>query len=275
MRTLLFALATLSLQACVSPAGAGALLDLEVVDRTSGAVLESHPHRGQRYIAGEPGARYSVRLTNRSGARVLAVLSVDGVNAISGETASPGQSGYVLEPYASAEISGWRKNMQEIAQFYFTSLPDSYAARTDRPDNVGVIGVAVYRERAAVRPMPRREAPLAKQAPAPAADGAAASRAQAADAAREMAPQAASPGSAWAPPEEEKGKLGTGHGEREYAPTEYTSFARASSSPAEVVSLRYDRRSNLLARGILPRTPSWPEPQPQPFPARFAPDPWR
>ena len=37
-------------------------------------------------------------MTNRTGARVLTVLSVDGVNAITGQTASPNQSGYVLEP---------------------------------------------------------------------------------------------------------------------------------------------------------------------------------
>ncbi len=104
-------------------------------------------HRGASYIAGRPGNRYAVRLTNRSGARVLVVLSVDGVNAISGETAATGQQGYVLAPHASAEITGWRKSWQEAAAFYFTALPDSYAARTGRPDNVGVIGAAVFRER--------------------------------------------------------------------------------------------------------------------------------
>src|SRR6185295_2747740 len=45
------------------------------------------------------------------------------------------------------EITGWRKSYSEAAAFYFTALPDSYAARTDRPDNVGVIGAAVFRER--------------------------------------------------------------------------------------------------------------------------------
>ena len=95
-----------------------------------------------------PGHRYSVRMTNRTGGRVLTVLSVDGVNAITGQTASPNQSGYVLSPWESAEIAGWRKSDNEIAQFNFTALPDSYASRTGRPANVGVIGVAVFTERA-------------------------------------------------------------------------------------------------------------------------------
>lgn len=257
MRTLLLGLAALCLQACTTVADAGSLLDLEVIDRASGRVLETWPHRSERYVAGNPGERYAVRLTNRSAGRILAVLSVDGVNAVTGETAGPGQSGYVLEPYASAEISGWRKNMQEVAQFYFTSLPDSYAAHTDRPDNVGVIGVAVFRERPRPRIQPSLEAPRSKAAPAPSAPA-------------ELAQDAAGArGEARA--EREASRLGTGHGEREYAPTEYTEFQRAGRSPNEIVTLRYDSRANLLAMGVIPRAPRWP--QPEPFPARFVPDP--
>ncbi len=94
-----------------------------------------------------PGHEYAVRIRNCTGGRVLVVTSVDGVNVISGDTASPGQSGYVLDPWASVEIAGWRKSMERTAAFYFTDLGDSYAARTGRPQNVGVIGVAVFQER--------------------------------------------------------------------------------------------------------------------------------
>ncbi|MGO4782125.1 hypothetical protein AB4084_42215, partial [Lysobacter sp. 2RAB21] len=68
-------------------------------------------------------------------------------------TASPSQAGYVLEAWQSTEINGWRKSMDDVAQFVFTDLPDSYAARTGRPDNVGVIGVAVFQERQVYRPV--------------------------------------------------------------------------------------------------------------------------
>ena len=89
----------------------------------------------------------AVRIRNCTGARVLVVTSVDGVNVISGDTAAPSQSGYVLEPWGSVEITGWRKSMDRTAAFYFTDLGDSYAARTGRPQNVGVIGVAVFQEK--------------------------------------------------------------------------------------------------------------------------------
>lgn len=249
---------SLSLLAASLPAQAGRLLDLEIVDRATGETLDVHRHRGQHWVAGNPGDRYAVRLVNRTGQRVLVVLSVDGVNAVSGETAAPNQSGYVLDPWERTEIAGWRKSLREIAQFYFTALPDSYAARTDRPDNVGVIGAAVFREK--TRPQPA--APyLGQSAPAPRYES---RSAEAADSAGAAAPAAKVL--------RESERLGTGHGEREYAPTRYTEFERAGASPAEVLSLRYDSRENLAARGIIPR-PYPCRPEPRPFPGAFVPDP--
>lgn len=237
------------------PAQAGHLLDLEVVNRTGGEVLTTYRHSGQSYVAGNPGDGYSLRLVNRSSERVLAVLSVDGINVVTGETASPQQSGYVLEPYGSAEITGWRKSLREVAQFYFTALPDSYAARTDRPDNVGVIGVAVFREKA--RPQPPVIYPQSVPAPAGAAESAAGS---------------VRSDNAFKAGKESAQRLGTGHGEREYAPTQFTEFERVSRSPNEVISLSYDSRANLMARGII-RSPRPAMPEPQPFPGWFVPDP--
>ena len=267
------------------PAAAGTLLDVKVVDRSTGQVLETWRHRGQLYVAGTPGNRYAVLLNNRSGGRVLSVLSVDGVNAISGETAAVSQSGYVLSPGQSAEIAGWRKNMEEVATFYFTSVADSYAGRTGRPENTGVIGVAVYREE--VPPQVAVPAPLAGKAVreranelADAASPASAAPSAPAPAAASAEGRAAGDGQGAAKsdadavgrmaPRQEK-KLGTGHGERMAAPTEYTSFRRASSTPSEVITIYYDSRANLMARGIIP-APRY-SVRPNPFPGGFAPDP--
>jgi len=251
MRTLL---CTALLAASVAaPARAGQWLDLSIVDRDTGATLPTYADRGRLYVAGTPGHRYAVRLANRSGGRVLAVLSVDGVNAVSGQTASPEQTGYVLDPGESTEIAGWRKNLNEIAQFTFTALPDSYAARTGRPANVGVVGVAVFTERAP--PRPRDE--IAAQAPAPAP--AQSKQAPAAEAERALA---------GAPRAE---RLGTGHGAREYAPVGTTAFERASSRPAETVTVWYDSYANLVARGVIARPVA--QDEPRPFPGAFVPDP--
>jgi hypothetical protein len=63
--------------------------------------LPSYHHRGRQYIEGQPGNEYAVRIRNCTDQRLLAVLSVDGVNAVTGETATPDQSGYVIEPVAT------------------------------------------------------------------------------------------------------------------------------------------------------------------------------
>jgi hypothetical protein len=237
--------------ACAASATAGTLADVSIVDRSTGERLQTWRHDGRLYVAGRPGNRYGVELRNRSGGRVLAVLSVDGVNAISGQTAAGNQTGYVLDAWQHAEILGWRKSMDDVAAFYFTRLPDSYAARIGRPENVGVIGVAVYREY--VEPQTRYEyppMPMASQAPA----------AKAGEATRGAL-------AGGAPTED---RLGTGHGERIDSSTQYTDFRRASDQPAEVITLYYDSRANLVARGIIP---SRNFAEPRPFPGGFVPDP--
>src|SRR6266576_2467012 len=153
-------------------------VSVDIIDRTDGRVLPIYTHEGRRYVVGKPGNEYAIRVRNGGTGRVLAVMSVDGVNVITGDTASMQQSGYVLAPNESADIAGWRKSMARTAAFYFTALPDSYAARTGRPDNVGVIGVAVFRERArpiALEEFRRKDAARAENQSVPApADHAAA-----------------------------------------------------------------------------------------------------
>jgi hypothetical protein len=147
----------------------------------------------------------------------------------------------VLNQDRAHDILGWRKSLAETAAFYFTTLPDSYAARTGRPDNIGVIGVAVFRRKQAsvsIAPMTRESA----------RDSAAKSRMV-----------------------QEESRLGTGHGRREASQVQHVAFERATSAPAETVSLYYDSYRNLLARGII-RDPVPVAALPRPFPG-FVPDP--
>lgn len=242
-------------------------VDLAVVDRETGQTLQVWRHQGRLFVAGRPGARYALRVTNNTPGRVLAVLSVDGVNIVSGETAGYDQRGYILEPYRSYDLTGWRKSTSEVAAFTFAPLPQSYAARTGRPTDVGVIGMAVFSERPRVvvapvaPPVSRDSAPRAgRGAPPPAA-----------------APppvQQMESGALAAAPERREERLGTGHGAIEYSASSVRPFERASNTPFFVWQVEYDTRANLVARGVIPA-----EPRPRPFPggAGFVPDPpiWR
>lgn len=211
-------------------------VEVDLVDRDRGYVLPQYLHRGQRWVPGTPGHRYAVRLTNHSPERVLVVLSVDGVNALSGDSAAVDQGGYVLGPWESTEVAGWRKSMHDVAQFYFSDPRDSYASRTGRPYDVGVVGVAVFEEARRAPPPWRgyRDRAQVEQAPSEAA------------ADSEAPPMARSHAQA-AP------SIGTGHGYREYAPVRRTGFVRASRHPVQVSQLRYEDERALIARGIVPR----------------------
>ena len=270
-RTLLASLLALAsllpLTACARQAS---LVDVQVLNQDTGGLLPLLPHAGRDYIEGQPGHRFAVVLQNQTAERVLAVLSVDGVNAISGQTAGAQQAGYVLEPWQRIEVRGWRKSYSDIAEFYFTDLPDSYAARTGRPQNVGVIGVAAFRERryepVPYEPMPQIGREQAQRAPsAPMAEASADSAAP--GAAKSSAPYGERRDRSLAQQE-----LGTGHGQRRYDPVTGTRFERESSRPNQVVALYYDSYQALVSRGVIP---GWRSPpgQPEPFPIGFAPDP--
>ena len=246
-------LAALSTQA----AAVGGLADVTLFDRSDGRQLPVYWHEGRAYVVGKPGNEYAVRIRNRQREDVLGVISVDGFNVITGETAVTPQSGYVLAPYRQFDISGWRKNLASTAAFYFTSLPDSYAARTGRPDNVGVIGVALYRKKETLPPV-SQSTPFA---PAERARKEASSAAGA-SAEAQNAPRAA----------EREDRLGTGHGRIEASHTRQVGFERATSEPAETVTLYYDSYQNLLARGIIPQAVPARRPAPNPFPG-FVADP--
>ena len=280
IRTLAAAASVLALTACSTPAAAiGSMVDVNVIDRVTGETLPMYWHDGRWWVPGKPGNRYAVSLTNRSGGRALTVLSVDGVNVVSGETAAHAQTGYVLNHGQFAQITGWRKNLARVAAFEFTALSNSYAARTGRPDNVGVIGVAVFRERVRYVPPPAPASPPLSRSKSEAQQDSALEGAAA------RAPSASASNDAYAESDRSERRdqqqphqrLGTGHGRSEYAPTQHVAFERAQSTPDELITIHYDSRDNLIAMGAIPRPLARPHRAPEPFPAPvgFVPDPPR
>jgi hypothetical protein len=259
-RSLLAALAgaagTLALGGCASATWAHPqrIASLEIFDRDGGGVVPTYHRRGRAYVIGRPGARYALRVRNLTPERVLVVLSVDGVNVVTGETADWRQSGYVLDPWRSYDINGWRKSTTEVAAFEFAPIERSYAALSGRPGHVGVIGMAVFRERV-VPPIALQAPPIAPRAERR-SEGAAGgstdvSRAAAAPAA--PAAEARSRHESDAADGPASGKLGTGHGQREWSMSRRTHFERRSARPDEVVEIAYDSYERLAEAGIVPR----------------------
>ncbi|MEO7729144.1 MAG: hypothetical protein ABIS45_17980 [Burkholderiales bacterium] len=274
MKKTLFTAAAVWLGIAGPALAVGSIADVTVYDRAENRTLQVYQHEGRYYIAGKPGNQYQVNLRSNQAGEILGVIAVDGVNAVSGETANWSQTGYILSPYSSFGVKGWRKSLQRTAAFFFTELENSYAARTGRPDNVGVIGVAVFRRKpepavgGISRYYERKRAEAAADAPVSRdAQGTAKNEVGQSERADAAAPSVSS----ISPPAQEPRKLGTGHGQSETSVVRHANFERASGTPDEVITIYYDSYRNLVAQGVIHDNPRLA--RPHPFPGQFVPDP--
>jgi hypothetical protein len=220
---------------------------IEIVDEEMDA-LPVYAQEGRRFVLGATGDGYLVRIVNPTGARVEAVVSVDGLDAIDGRPANLSKRGYIIPAYGDVTIDGWRTSLDTVAAFRFSSVRDSYAGRTGHDRNVGVIGVAFFRE----RPQPQAWRPREEYLPNAGGGGGpvppSAAPAPALPAPRKSASAAGR--SADNAEAESRPGLGTQFGETRDSSVEEVTFDRADRNPSLVAEIRYDDREGLIARGI-------------------------
>ncbi len=247
-----------------------------------GAPAQTYDYAGGTYVLGQLGARYTLRVSNHSGRRVEAVVSVDGRDAIDGRPADfRGKRGYLIPAWGSVDIDGWRISQSEAAAFRFSSVPDSYAARSGNAREVGVIGVAVFPERyvpppPVYYPYPRRpygmpdaerrrdldslgDGSYDKSAPPPPAASrhAGAEEKGAGGLGRSASTPPASAAEAQvAPAKRARPGLGTEYGESVSSQIYEVEFVRANAThPAAFLGAHYNDHDGLLAMGIPIDTP--------------------
>jgi hypothetical protein len=269
--------------ACATPAAGQALRhqvgNYQVEVLVDGIPVPTYAHNGETYVLGQTGDRYVVRVSNYSGRRIEAVVAVDGRDVIDGKPADFRRDrGYLVPAWGSVDIDGWRLSRRQAAAFRFSSVADSYAARTGSAREVGVIGVAVFPERVYTpppRPYERPYYPYDDEAPydrgdrrykSESAPSGSTEGGRSAEAKRAPAPASpASKGAAEAPlanadssgvyggqpaPAQRPG-LGTEFGEAVSSPVREVDFVRASSvRPAVILGVRYNDRAGLIAAGI-------------------------
>ena len=112
-----------------------------------GDPLDAFRRGGRTYVVGREGERYSIALVNHTSRRFEVVASVDGVDVVSGRPGALSRRGYLIAPYATLEIDGFRQSREAVAAFRFSRVAESYAAQTGGGRDVGVIGVALFSER--------------------------------------------------------------------------------------------------------------------------------
>jgi len=126
-------------------AGGGAVT--VAIRDSNGNNLEAVRAGDRTLVVGQAGQRYSIVLTNHTGHRFESVVTVDGLDVINGKPGTAENRGYVLLPFATLEIEGFRQSAAAVAAFRFAAVGESYAAQMGAARNVGVIGVAFFGER--------------------------------------------------------------------------------------------------------------------------------
>jgi hypothetical protein len=165
IRTLSLALALTAAGAlAASPAGAwypggtnlwanGQLVDVQVRVAGRAAPLFVSPEGdSRRYLQAFAGRNYSLVVRNDTGERIGVLIAVDGLNVVNGQRSNlqPGEAMYVLSPYETATIDGWRTSLDDIQRFVFVDEARSYAARTGQANgDMGWIRVNAFREQRA------------------------------------------------------------------------------------------------------------------------------
>jgi hypothetical protein len=132
----------------IAPAKVRAPYDVQVI-REGGDTLPTYALKDRYYVQGNAGERYIIRVTNPTGNRVEAVVTVDGLDVVDGEAGDLRKRGYVVPPYGEVRIEGFRTSTDDVATFRFSSVSDSYAGKKGKARNVGVIAVALFEEEAA------------------------------------------------------------------------------------------------------------------------------
>ncbi len=230
--------------------------DVEVL--IDGVRQEKLAGRGRNYVEAVKGAEYALRIRNPLPVRVAVALSVDGLNTIDARrTSARDASKWVIPPYQSITVGGWQMSGSRARRFYFTTEPDSYAAKMNRPSDIGVISAVFFRERREVTeitppPLSRRdsgnraEESRSKQAPPAAASEGAGNAEQSRD--RAIAPA----------PDDDYAATGIG---RSVNNDVYRVHLDLESRPVAVLNIRYEYRPELVRLGLLPRH-QYPKPDP-------------
>lgn len=103
--------------------------------------------QGRDYVVGDHGDRYQIQVTNHTAGRFEIVASVDGLDVLDGQDGSLSKRGYLIDPWGTLTIDGFRDSRSTVRAFRFGDVETSYAARRGKGRNIGVIGVAVFEER--------------------------------------------------------------------------------------------------------------------------------
>ncbi len=133
----------------------------------NGKPVREYFHNNRFFIEAKNGTEYSLKLKNHSHKKIMAVISVDGVDVLKGQKGAEAESGYIVAPYSHINIVGYRIDDGAVATFKFSDGKTSYATQVEQKfdpiqlekvekgeiapaQNNGVIGIRIWEEKETV-----------------------------------------------------------------------------------------------------------------------------
>jgi hypothetical protein len=249
----------------------GSLVDVSIQVDGRTLPLYTAPGRHDRsYFEAFKGRNYALVIRNNTGQRVGVLIAVDGLNVVNGQLSglSHGEPMYVLDPWETATIRGWRTSLETVRKFVFVDEQRSYAERTGQGNSdLGWIRVLGFRERHLAWRQPLLRSPeyrdgnrnerqesdqggASEPESTPSRDGSEESRGQDMDKrSTPSGPYGSQRSNEAAPP---SANPGTGWGDRRHDPVQRTVF-EAERVATDHLVLRYEYASGLRALGIFPK----------------------
>lgn len=110
-----------------------------------GRSVDEYQHNGNVWIEGRPNSEYSIKLKNTTHKPRQVIVSVDGLDVLTGNPAGIHSPAFSLDPYESYEISGWSTKLGEVARFVFSKLSGKSGKSTysNMKQSLGSIGFVV------------------------------------------------------------------------------------------------------------------------------------
>lgn len=124
--------------------------------------VKEYYHKEKVFIEARKDYEYTLKFRNNNAKRVMAIFSVDGLEVLEGKEAAKAETGYIIEPFSSLDIKGFRIDENSVAAFKFNHTELSYSntqgyavenpvtKQTDyikTTKNNGTIGVRVFEEK--------------------------------------------------------------------------------------------------------------------------------
>lgn len=117
--------------------------------KVNGKPIKQYNKDGRTYIEARNGTEYSITVHNDGWHRKLAVITVDGLNVITGQPQGDEIGrGYIVKARSTIDIRGFRKDDNAVGAFKFCNKDKSYCNEQNLKGNNGVIGVRLYDEKA-------------------------------------------------------------------------------------------------------------------------------